>query len=621
MSIRFSGNAAQVQSTFHTEIHNLVVNGVAHIANMSDPQIPAALSPVVVGVKSLHNFFPHPLHHLGSLVTKDSKTGGWLRPPAAAGAVSNLKSAIAAPAPRTRLAGPAAGSFSAKPAPQFGINGTDSNGNPYLVEDVGPYDFATIYNVLPLWAAGIDGSGQTIAIAGTSSIVPNDVATFRNFFLPSYTSTPAPTLISGNSSPLTVCTDTTGTLPFPANPCEIGDLIENSLDVEWSGSIAPKAQIVLVSSYPSSTTDDTLYDSESFIVNHLTARIMNVSYGECELVNGTAGNVQYYDLWQTAASEGIAVFVATGDSGSASCDAGGDSAGVPYAAEYGLSVSGIASTPYNTAVGGTDFNWCSLTATECTAAPYWSTTNTANANAPRKQRPRLRARSSLERHLHKSGSPGVDGELLEGRQLPQLFQQLRQCHRRRNRTATPLYYYDRSYRNRAMDRFSTSSIPLAAVVAPAVASSIPRRDLHHVSGTCTTGATSTGATTNPDTGAAQASLSLAATAGKSLFGKPESPAFPATASATSPMSASSPRTDSSPQRLPHLRLRRHVRLRLRLLLQQRTNSPGGRRNLRRNTRHGRRHGPHQSENRSGAGQPQRRALQAGRERNLLQLQR
>ena len=60
MSIRFSGTAAQVESTFHTEIHNLVVKNVAHIGNMSDPQIPAALAPAVVGVKALHNFFPRP---------------------------------------------------------------------------------------------------------------------------------------------------------------------------------------------------------------------------------------------------------------------------------------------------------------------------------------------------------------------------------------------------------------------------------------------------------------------------------------------------------------------------------------------------------------------------------
>ena len=136
--------------------------------------------------------------------------------------------------------------------------------------------------------------------------------------------------------------------------------MENSLDVEWSGSIAKNAQIILVSSYPKSATDDNLFDSENYIVSNVTARIMNVSYGECELALGTAGNVEYYDMWQTAASEGISVFVAAGDSGSASCDDGGDEIGNPYTAQYGTTVSGLASTPWNTAVGGTDFNWCPL---------------------------------------------------------------------------------------------------------------------------------------------------------------------------------------------------------------------------------------------------------------------
>ena len=82
MSIRFSGTAAQVESAFHTEIHNLEVKGEQHIGNMSDPQIPAALAPVVVGVKSLHNFFPRPLHQLGSLVTQATQPANGSASPA-----------------------------------------------------------------------------------------------------------------------------------------------------------------------------------------------------------------------------------------------------------------------------------------------------------------------------------------------------------------------------------------------------------------------------------------------------------------------------------------------------------------------------------------------------------
>ena len=377
MSIRFGGTAEQVESAFHTEIHNLEVKGEAHIGNMSDPQIPAALAPVVAGVKSLHNFFPRPQHHLGAKVTRDPATGKWRR---------------VAASPAEPTANRSTRSSAVKP--QFGISVPASGGsNAYLLEDVSPYDFATIYNVLPLWNAStpIDGTGQTIAIAGTSNIClgqtdsaclyngsyNNDIATFRSTFgLPAYTVSNQPTAVSGNSQPLKVCSNSTAA-------CGINDLIENSLDVEWAGAVAPGAKIVLVSSYPASSSDDALYDSENYIVSHKTASIMNVSYGVCELYAGTAGNLEYYNLWQTAYAEGIAVFVASGDGGAAACDDGAStSAGNPYSAQMGLSVNGLASTPFNVAVGGTDFNWCSLTSTtECTPAPYWKSSNTANGSS------------------------------------------------------------------------------------------------------------------------------------------------------------------------------------------------------------------------------------------------
>jgi len=375
LSIRFNGTAAQVESAFHTEIHNLAVRGEAHIGNMTDPKIPAALAPAVVGVKALHNFFPRPLHRMGGQVTRDKATGAWKRIAPAAGAAS-LRGKLDAQRGGAR--------------PQFGT--TDSYGD--VIEDVTPYDFAAIYNVAPLWNAGIDGTGQVIAIAGTSDINVgqstgseaqtggtgadgiNDVATFRSAFgLPAG---PTPKRVSGNSHPLTICTVGSGL-------CSSGDMYENTLDVEWSGAVAKNAQIVLVASYPASSTDDNLYDSELYIVNNVgnpaspvyKAHQLNVSYGECELGNSTTGNVLYYNLWQTAASEGIAVFVATGDSGSPSCDQGQDTS-LPYGAQYGLTVSGLASTPYDTAVGGTDLNWCPGNSSNCSAAPYWNTSNSSS---------------------------------------------------------------------------------------------------------------------------------------------------------------------------------------------------------------------------------------------------
>jgi len=336
MSIRFSGNAAQVQNAFHTEIHHLVVRNEAHIANMSDPQIPSALAPVVVGVKAMHNFFAHPLSRIGNQVFLNPATGKWERT--------------------------ASATLTGKPRPQFGTTG-GSGTNTYQIEDVAPYDFATIYNVLPLWNAGspIDGTGQKIAIAGTANINLSDVAAFRSAFgLPAN----VPQVKITNTDPGTNC--------ISANDPNCIESIENTLDVEWSGAVAKGAQIILVTSKATTPSTDNLYLSESYIVQNVVAPVMNVSYGQCELGMLTAGNAQYASLWQTAAAAGISVFVATGDAGSPACDQGGDAKGTPYVADFGLAVSGIASTPNNTAVGGTDFNWGS------TAAPYWNATNSSS---------------------------------------------------------------------------------------------------------------------------------------------------------------------------------------------------------------------------------------------------
>ena len=51
--IQFSGTAGAVHAAFHTSMHRYAVNGEQHIANASDPAIPAALAPVVAGITSL----------------------------------------------------------------------------------------------------------------------------------------------------------------------------------------------------------------------------------------------------------------------------------------------------------------------------------------------------------------------------------------------------------------------------------------------------------------------------------------------------------------------------------------------------------------------------------------
>ncbi len=95
-----------------------------------------------------------------------------------------------------------------------------------------------------------------------------------------------------------------------SNACNGGDLDENSLDVEWSGAVAPGAQIVLVTdaylpviaqNNPSEITNDPIFDGAQWAIDNASvsgsavygSRIISLSYGECELFNGTASNVAY----------------------------------------------------------------------------------------------------------------------------------------------------------------------------------------------------------------------------------------------------------------------------------------------------------------------------------------
>ena len=211
---------------------------------------------------------------------------------------------------------------------------------PYGLHFLAPADFATIYNVKPLYAAGIDGTGETIAIVTRSSLVdPNygvdgiqDIRDFRNVMgLPP------------NDPQMIINGDDPGVLSYD-------DTIEALLDITWAGAVAPGATIIGVASQ--SNFDDGVDISAAYIVDHNLAPIMSTSFGNCEQTLGSVGAAFYNSLWQQAAAQGITSFVSAGDNGGAGCDS--QSSGL--FASQGLAVNGLASTPYNVAVGGTQFD-------------------------------------------------------------------------------------------------------------------------------------------------------------------------------------------------------------------------------------------------------------------------
>jgi subtilase family serine protease len=305
MSIDFSGTAGQVLAAFHTEIHRLSVNGKDHLANMSDPRIPEALAPVVGGIVSLHDFRPHSMR---------------------------------------------------RPRAQY----TVSSGG-YPLQLVAPADLATIYDLKPAFAAGYTGQGQTIAVLEDSDLYnTSDWNTFRSVFgLSSYTSGSLSTINPAPPSGPSNCSD----------PGATADDGEATADAEWASAAAPDAtiEVAACADTNNSMTFGGLIAAQNLINGSAPPQIVSVSYGECEAENGVTANAAYNSAYQQAAAEGVSVFVAAGDEGAASCDAG-------FAiATHGIGVSAYASTPYNVAVGGTDF----ADTYQGTNNTYWSSSNSS----------------------------------------------------------------------------------------------------------------------------------------------------------------------------------------------------------------------------------------------------
>ena len=274
--IFFSGTAAQVASAFRTEFHQYAVEGETRFANVSGVSVPAALSGVVMDFRGFDSFRPRP---------------------------------------RVR---------SVKPDFTSHLSGL------HLVT---PGDFAVIYNVKALYDSGFDGTGQSIAVVGQTTISTADIDAFR-----SAAGLPAKNL------QLVSVDNTTGV--------SAGDVVEADLDVEWSGGVAKNATVLYVFEGGSSTKN--VFDAFDFAIDNKLSPVISVSYGGCEVSFSTqAGELALRQTVLQANSQGQTIIGPSGDTGAADCDF---SPTTPVeSATQGLAVDTPASIPEVTALGGTEF--------------------------------------------------------------------------------------------------------------------------------------------------------------------------------------------------------------------------------------------------------------------------
>src|SRR5580698_417854 len=268
--INFSGTASQIESAFRTEIHRYDVNGEKHFANSTPPSIPAALSGIANGFLGLDDFRPKPM----------------------------IKKAV----PRARTARP--GYYDAN-TPQ--------------TDFLAPNDVATIYDLGPLYTAGIDGTGEKLLIAGQTDVYLADLVNFRSGF-------GLPAIYSGctaTSGVLTSCTtSSTANFQYILDPnssdpgVSTGDLSEADLDLEWSAATARGTQIIF---YNSTNVFDSLLDA----IDNATvlAPVISISYGNCEWnLGGAVLTTTGPGILETGMMEantlGITILNSSGDSGS-----------------------------------------------------------------------------------------------------------------------------------------------------------------------------------------------------------------------------------------------------------------------------------------------------------------
>jgi hypothetical protein len=303
-AIHFSGSIASVEKAFQTQIHNYSVNGEQHYANSTQISIPSALAGLVSNVRGLDDFKPKPRIQFA----------------------------------KSRQAGSNA---------HF-TSGT--TGAHYLA----PPDFATIYDLGPLYSAGLNGTGITIAVMGQTDIVPADITDFRS----------ASGLSVNNPTVFTV----PGTAPESVATGDGGDLSETDLDLEWSGGVATGASIVLVNS-------DAVLDSLQYVIenaiNGITIPIISNSYGGCEASYPTADIDAIESQLEQANAQGQTISQAAGDTGAADCD--DSSTQTITSATQGLAVDYPGSSAYVTDVGGSEFMGDGTAAVpETGAGTYWS---------------------------------------------------------------------------------------------------------------------------------------------------------------------------------------------------------------------------------------------------------
>jgi hypothetical protein len=305
--VEFSGTVGQVNSAFHTQIHEYLINGELHHANATAVRIPEALAGIIAGLSPLHDFRPTPQFQTAGKGHYDASAHQFV--------------------------------------PEFNLPSSSSP----LLYGVAPADFSTEYDLNPLYAANVTGTGVTIGIIDESNIDLSLASAYRSVF--GLSANPVQVVLDGG------------------DPGMNSSYVETYLDVELAGAVALAATLNLYLS-AGSPYQDPLELAALRAVEDNQADVLAVSWGSGEQQLGTDGNQFWNAIWEQAAAQGQTVLVAAGDYGQIP-----DEEYLVEGSLAGPAVNGLASTPWNVAVGGTDFYYADYASGAPSASTFWNATS------------------------------------------------------------------------------------------------------------------------------------------------------------------------------------------------------------------------------------------------------
>ncbi|MGC1421117.1 MAG: protease pro-enzyme activation domain-containing protein [Terracidiphilus sp.] len=221
-----------------------------------------------------------------------------------------------------------------------------------------PGDIKLIYDLNPLLNAAITGAGQSIAIMGQSSVATSDLENFQN------------------AAGLPVKDPTMVIVPGSGGPTVFqGDESESDLDLEWSGAIAPGADIFFV--YTGSSTNFGVFDSLQYAIDEKIGTIISVSYGACEPNISAANATALEAVVSQGVVQGQTILAASGDTGSTACYTSPTTTNPPLTTQEAVAVSYPASSQYVTGVGGTEISQAN-SAYYTSGSAYWTAESGGN---------------------------------------------------------------------------------------------------------------------------------------------------------------------------------------------------------------------------------------------------